>query len=442
MDPTKLLIRIDSSFSTPPTGVQLSPTKIAKIVKDESFSWNNLKLPIPKIDPEIQVSGSDVVPVDATIVDIKEYQKMITTKNNFSKLDRETFTTARNSTNPYENIGKAEFMNRAGVKIANTDGILNFSGFVDSYSNSPSILNRPVLKTSFDEQKTYCDLAGAPGAFTEYLQKRYPKSRGYGISLRSTDPSFKWDYGISGKYIDMETFYIIWGDPKYQGDNTGNLYTNSVAFASEVLAKEPTKIDLVVSDGGISVTGREEKQEILSTRLILTEILVALLVLKKGGNFICKLFDTVTKPMYHLIYICSLMFEQTWVFKPISSRPANSERYLTCKGFRGSDVARDAIILLNTVNNAYNQPNIKDVYLFGILKNVHPVFQKWFKMQNDRSIKRQKEMAENIIHWVNVKMAVPRNLVFTKSNIKYPNPEASRPVDLVKAYLLWNILSQ
>nr|CEL64625.1 TPA: ftsJ-like methyltransferase domain-containing protein, putative [Neospora caninum Liverpool] len=114
---------------------------------------------------------------------------------------------------------------------------------------------------------------------------------------------------------------------------------------------------LVVADGGFHLglrarttpidekTGRhiENYQELLCARLLLSELLFALMLLEEGGNFVCKIFDTFThftrfsvsrRPprarlsQASLVYIVARLFEDCAIIKPIRSRAANSERYL------------------------------------------------------------------------------------------------------------------
>ena len=94
----------------------------------------------------------------------------------------------------------------------------------------------------------------------------------------------------------------------------------------------------MMADGGFSVEGHENIQEILSKHLILCQILCAMSILSKDGNFLCKLFDCFTLFTSSLVYLTHMCFESVGVYKPITSRPANSERYLICRGFKGIDV--------------------------------------------------------------------------------------------------------
>lgn len=77
--------------------------------------------------------------------------------------------------------------------------------------------------------------------------------------------------------------------------------------------------------------GQENIQEILSKQLYLCQCLVALMIVRPGGHFVTKLFDLFTPFSAGLIYLMYRCFDSISIFKPNSSRPANSERYLICK---------------------------------------------------------------------------------------------------------------
>lgn len=86
-------------------------------------------------------------------------------------------------------------------------------------------------------------------------------------------------------------------------------------------------------DGGFSVAGKEEIQEVLSKRLYLCQFIVGLLLARvesdsePGGNYLCKLFDVFTSFSAGLIYLMYSAFRKVSLHKPNTSRPANSERY-------------------------------------------------------------------------------------------------------------------
>ena len=46
-----------------------------------------------------------------------------------------------------------------------------------------------------------------------------------------------------------------------------------------------------------------------------------------GGHFVCKLFDLFTPFSIGLVYLMYRIFNKVSIIKPVTSRPANSERY-------------------------------------------------------------------------------------------------------------------
>ncbi|PVD25771.1 hypothetical protein C0Q70_13431 [Pomacea canaliculata] len=120
-----------------------------------------------------------------------------------------------------------------------------------------------------------------------------------------------------------------------QGDGDIFRPKNQEAFINFVLNNTDGKgVHFCMADGGFSVEGQENIQEILSKQLYLCQFLVALGITREGGHFVCKLFDLFTPFSVGLVYLMRLVFNQVCICKPVTSRPANSERYIVCKGLR------------------------------------------------------------------------------------------------------------
>ena len=84
--------------------------------------------------------------------------------------------------------------------------------------------------------------------------------------------------------------------------------------------------------------GKEEIQEVLTKRLYLCQFILGLSLArvgdgqtKRGGNFLCKLFDVFTPFSAGLIYLMYAAFERISLHKPHTSRPANSERFVVLR---------------------------------------------------------------------------------------------------------------
>ncbi|KAK0090863.1 hypothetical protein PV325_000029 [Microctonus aethiopoides] len=241
-------------------------------------------------------------------------QQIINSKSIFDDLDKHEMRRARTRSNPFETIRGAFFQNRAAVKMANMDKACQFM-FTYPKTLAP---NKPLY---------FADVCAGPGGFSEYvLWRRKWTAKGFGFTLRDSN-DFKLDEFFAGS---PETFHTYYG-PK----EDGNVYDpeNQKAFAELVMHQTKGQgVHFMMADGGFSVEGKENIQEILSKQLYLCQCLVALMIVREEGHFVTKLFDLFTTFSAGLVYLMSRCFRQISIFKPNTSRPANSERYLICQG--------------------------------------------------------------------------------------------------------------
>lgn len=68
------------------------------------------------------------------------------------------------------------------------------------------------------------------------------------------------------------------------------------------------------------------------------EVVAALRILDEGGNFVLKMFTFFELDTINLLYLLNVCFEQVHVFKPVTSKPGNSEVYVISIGYRGNKV--------------------------------------------------------------------------------------------------------
>lgn len=275
MDPSAAIcILYDSLKEAPPTvPVITDGNVVVGIEGDEYNKWYSETDEIEMTVNYEQISVDSAPP--PRYGDPNRYRVLQTVKDAF---EAEGFIQARDATNPFELIGRSIFINRAAVKLANIDA-------VHHVTNEMFTFDRKQTNSTF----TFCDVAAGPGGFTQYLQYRYPSSKGYGMTLRHE----KLDW--STRFLNMDRFNAFYGK-----DNTGNLYTNWDQFINYVRTEQPEGVDLVTADGGFDLEDNMDKtllhrQEFLSSRLLLTQALVGIGCAKVGGNFVVKVFDTVTQ---------------------------------------------------------------------------------------------------------------------------------------------------
>lgn len=108
---------------------------------------------------------------------------------------------------------------------------------------------------------------------------------------------------------------------------------------------------LITADGGIDYNNNWAFQEQSSVRLKMNEIFVALMIQREGGVFICKIFDIFTTISMRLIKLLCSFYTNVNIFKPNTSRPANSEKYLICTNFKRKLTIDEINHLLNMISN-------------------------------------------------------------------------------------------
>ena len=176
-------------------------------------------------------------------------------------------------------------------------------------------------------------LAEGPGGFIESLcdyirSYDIPCQTIHGITLLSQDKKIpNWKIGHSL----LKDFPISINDPN---NNNGDLYDieNIDKFVASI---GDSKCSFVTADGGFDFSKDFNNQETSFYRLLLCEIYTALCIQRIGGTFVVKVFDLFQEDTLKLLACCKLFYDEMYVLKPNTSRPANSEKYLIFKTFTG-----------------------------------------------------------------------------------------------------------
>lgn len=181
-------------------------------------------------------------------------------------------------------------------------------------------------------------LADAPGGFCEafvrYRAKMRSfkrlddtqKDRSWTMSLRATHKIIP-DWKLTPNFCKENNLTISWGS-----DGQGDLYNvDNIDYIVSSVGEHSCA--LVTADGGFDFSSDFNHQENMSFRLILSEIYTALRLQKVGGSFVLKIFDIHCMNTVKILFILKLFYSQLHFVKPLSSRPANSEKYVICTGF-------------------------------------------------------------------------------------------------------------
>ena len=173
-------------------------------------------------------------------------------------------------------------------------------------------------------------LADAPGgfveAFVDYRTHKCPEVTDelFGVSLKATHriiPQWK----LSQDFCKKNNITVLFGK-----NGTGDLCDLTVIDDFCDCART---CDFVTADGGFDFSSDFNGQEEMSTKLIMCEIYAALRLMSQGGTFVLKIFDIHNTTTVGLLFVLSLFFDSMSFVKPLSSRPANSEKYIVCTGY-------------------------------------------------------------------------------------------------------------
>jgi hypothetical protein len=136
-------------------------------------------------------------------------------------------------------------------------------------------------------------------------------------------------------------------------------------------------------------------------KYIINEIIIILSIIDIEGHCILKLLDTFTLPTIKLIWLLSDFFEESYIYKPLFSRPSEPEKFLICKKFKynNNEELIDVVIkklqdILNSINNE-NYINI----LFPNL-DVPNELLNIFRFINIKLVNTQQIIINNIVKYI------------------------------------------
>lgn len=198
-----------------------------------------------------------------------------------------------------------------------------------SYFKLIEIVNIFNLLDNLNKPINTFHLCEGPGGFIEAIVTlRNNKEDNYvGMTLLNNDentPGWK----KSAKFLKNNKNVFI----EYGKDNTGDILNkDNFNFCIDKYTK---KFDIITGDGGFDFSINFNNQENICNKLILYQIIYAIMLQETGGTFILKIFDMFLKSTDDYIYLLSLFYNKVYIIKPQTSRLANSEKYIICKDFK------------------------------------------------------------------------------------------------------------
>ncbi len=283
-----------------------------------------------------------------TILIFKKYYEEIT--NEKEKIDK------LENSNEWDKIKKIgnpfELIYTTYNKKKKKDSISNYQPISRSYFKMWEIYfnysDKIFQHLNIQDNMVFAHLAEGPGGFMEATynfrnlqlktKNKFCRDIFYGITLKPNN-EFVPDWNKMRKiFTDTNQFKIEYGNLYIQND-VKNFIKNF----------NKNKATIVTADGGFDYSADFNGQEINSCQIIFSECYLALNILKKYGTFVCKIFDIFTSPMIKILYLMCTLFEEVYLYKPETSRPANSEKYLVCIQYKDTLSIEDKEHLLNLI---------------------------------------------------------------------------------------------
>jgi len=171
-------------------------------------------------------------------------------------------------------------------------------------------------------------LCEAPGSFItcthHFLQSRYGIDLEWSaLTLADQDNTL------------FDTYFSRWtpNNWSFGFDGTGNImHPDNIRD----LWEQP-KVNLVTADGSVSCRHDPNNQELIVTPIKFAEIAAGLGCLQMGGIMIIKFFTVFEPQTICQLWLLASVFETFTLFKPVTSKPGNSEIYVVGRNFQGLD---------------------------------------------------------------------------------------------------------
>lgn len=334
------------------------------------------------------------------------YEEISQKKEEIDKLENnEIWDKMKKIGNPYELVYTTYHRKKKN------DSISKYIPLSRSYFKMWEIYNNyPILqKFPLNSKFYFAHLAEGPGGFMEasYNYIQHLRSSYYNHHIVHRDVYEGITLKPHNEYVpDWNKIKKIFGKETNINVNYGNLYVYEDVL--EYVKKfEKNKAHVVTADGGFDYSSDFNGQELNSCQIIYSEMVVALKILMEKGTFICKVFDLFSVTMIRILDILQRNFEYMYIYKPESSRPANSEKYIICINFL----------------NKISEEN-KDELLYNIKIWNHMVDSKdeTFKKDHFMDIQNIKSTSQ-LIHELNI---------YNKTYLNYQKKSLNKILDIAK----------
>lgn len=314
----------------------------------------------PYIHNYIDVIFDDKLPTISLSYSLSNYLTIMKEKIDIHSNEWDTY---KKYTNPYEFIHT--------IIPGKNKSVSKYKPLSRSYFKMIEIMN--LLKVFFNVDKPINSfhLAEGPGGFIEALShiRKNPEDKYIGMTIINNEDSNVPGWKKSNAFLSKNKNVFI----ESAADKTGDLL--SIDNFTYCYNNYANSMEIITADGGFDFSEDFNKQEINITQLLFAQIAYAIIMQKRNGVFILKIFDCFMQHTIDLLYILSSFYDKVYIIKPNTSRYANSEKYIVCKNFIFNNNSQYYYQLflnpfINMINN--NKPIIRfmtiDVSLYFISK--------------------------------------------------------------------------
>lgn len=172
------------------------------------------------------------------------------------------------------------------------------------------------------------------------------------------------------KDTKSDKYYFIKNNSNLKLNNIDNsilsYYNKNITQTNIDSVKD--KIDFITA--GSAFTYHDDNENTIEQEYhlsLLKNIYDCVIIQKKGGSFVCKLFETYTEVSAKILCILISLYDKVFFIKPLTSKPNTTEKYAVCIGFKVSNTTQiikklDKIFDLINKNNKLKVCDIFNSY--------------------------------------------------------------------------------
>ena len=278
--------------------------------------------------------------------------------------------------------------------------ILFIFNFIDDTILNTAIISNdtsPIIQAIVNYRKKYNyyksdDIIYTVNINDEYSMEEYSDEKllGYYNDLYKS---------ISNSKLKKKLNIIDLNKKKGKNDKLTNL--------KKIVEKENKYVNLIISDFTLKWKNELHKEQEFY-EIFIKSIVNALKIQAKNGNFIIKIFETLTKVSLKLIHILTFLYDEVFIVKPYFSKQYDSEKYLILKNFKfnyedkedKNKLNKFLLSLESIIKNIDNSKYIFDIYSnITIPNNLIEIF----KTINTDIGNQQQIVLNEIIKYINEK---------------------------------------